>query len=209
MTYQVHQRLLAQKSPYFAALSNFREGKEHCVVLSNIEHVAFDRLLQWLYEGHFGLNLDVENDDNHEVNEVYLSTMIGVWAAADRLMMSMCKNKAMDILREILQVTFVRAQHLQAVNSLGYAMDSKLAQYLLDQIAYDCINLAPNHTDYTVEPTDPDTAKELTTRIIAMAQRWCRSKLNKDKAPKELALPKGCRYQEHVEGEECYLPKEI
>lgn len=198
--YHAHRNLLSQKSPYFAALSNFREGEESHVTLSNIQYTAFDRVLYWLYKGDFGRDLDPDSQS--------VEIVIGIWAAADRLMINKCKNMAMDILRNMLQVSLVQSWHLRYVSDLGYSKDSILARVLLEQISYDCARLDWDYRHaFSDEHAHPEMVSALLKTIISTAKKWRRSKLEDGPKPRDPACLVGCRYHEHVEGDICHLTK--
>lgn len=48
-TFTIHEAVLVAKSPYFAALRNFKEGKERAVDLDDLSPKTFDHIAEWLY----------------------------------------------------------------------------------------------------------------------------------------------------------------
>lgn len=198
-TFHVHQRLFAAKSPYFAALPNFKEGEDNHVTLSNVCHKVFTILLHWLYEGRFRSSISPA--------DVTLVTWVGVWAAADRLMMNRCKNMAVDQMRQKLRVEGVGPEPLQLVCDLGYSLDSTLGRLFLEQIARDCTVYRDrdDSTRFEVEPTDPEVALALTKSIIRAARAWSQGAIRKGEGPEDPASLIGCHYHEHHEGEVCHL----
>lgn len=136
--------------------------------------------------------------------------MIGAWAAADRLMMSKCKNMAMDKIRKLLRTGHVRDWQLEHISNLGYPLDSTLAQLLMDKIAYDCTTDQLEEGDsvnFEVAPHDLEMALALSKRINNTARAWSRSKLKGGQVPEDPASFTGCRYHDHTVGEVCHLTK--
>lgn len=119
-TYEVHKNLLSQRSPYFAALPNFKEGEENLVTLNDINHDAFAKIVYWMCKDEFDLVLTDR------------TTLIHTWAVADRLMMVKCKNVAMDDIRRKFSCAFTFPDYLEFFYSLGYLEDSPLARFITD-----------------------------------------------------------------------------
>lgn len=146
------------------------------------------------------------------LRDVELVTWVGVWAAADRLMINKCKNMAVDQMRQRLREEGVGAESLQLVCDLGYSLDSTLARLFLEQIARDCTVYRGREYDnsqFEVEPTDPDVALALTKSIIRAAKAWSVSANGRGGGPEDPASLIGCHYHEYLEGEMCYLEERL
>lgn len=199
--YHVHKHLLAQNSPYFAAITNFKEGTENHAVLEDMGSTAFQHILNWFYRG----CLDSKVSQSRYA-------LMETWAAADRLMMSKCKNVVMDKLRDYCKRRHSYVRHLEVVCRLGYSKENVLVRYVMDQVSWDCTHhrtYAPDDLNAQIFERLPD---EMTfafmARIVEEAQYLVGPVSRRRETFDDPANRKGCHYHEHVEGEECYLAAE-
>ena len=191
----IHRALLQKKSPYFAALPNFKEGKDNHLVLKDINGEAFQHIVQWLYTGQFSHNLT--NHGNHG------TPIILTYAAADRLMMLKCKNMAIDKLRVRFRTHYAEIRNLVAVNQLGYPPSANIVTCIMDQFVYD--NIERQKTDISGEKKedffklDREYGFELACKLTSAARTMKKHKLV------DPATCTGCKYHEHAEGEVYHL----
>lgn len=199
--YEIHKHLLAQNSPYFAAVPNFKEGAENHVVLEDMDPTAFQHILHWFYRGCL---------DPKVLQSRY--TLMATWAAADRLMMSKCKNVVMDKLRVACSCPPSDVSLLVFVCRLGYSKDNTLLHYLTDQVAWDCTHYNTYTEEYLSAQVFEELPIELTValmaRIMGETQYLISGRSRLAGRVDEPATRKGCHYHDHVEGEECYLSAE-
>jgi len=197
----VHKALLQVKSPYFAALPNFKEGENNHVVLKEMDSRAFKHIVHWLYTDRFSPSFQDSK-----------FTIIRAYAAADHLMIPKCKNMVLDSLR--VKYTTIRADvcDLAEVKKLGYGASSTIATCVTDQIVYE----ATTEMDWRMENLAPaffedggDHASELVKKLVTTSRRYSLKENGKSLLKKQgysdPALAKGCVYHDHAEGENCHL----
>lgn len=159
---------------------------------------AFKSLVHWFYR-------DVLDPQAGRSPKILVET----WIAADRLMMSRCKDVAMDKLREQYHSQHSEATILEVIEPLAYSTQSPLLRYLTDQVAFDCINKDDMEiTDLTGADWPPliqgSVAFLLTTKIIAIGQKWRNSRKNGHAMPMDPSRSELCLYHDHIQGEDCY-----
>lgn len=203
-TYNVHARLLRSKSPYFAALTEFKEGSEKQVILKDLNHDAFNQILHWLYRGSF---------PDHELCKHSATIMIETWIAADRLLMGKCKNMAMDALRELYYdgVICVEIDDLATLDETGFSTDSTLVKYLIHQFAFGYVVYThywegKSYTDqrHGFYRLRPEMAWEIFTTVAKMGHDLFEDS-GGPATKRDPADLEGCCYHDHVEDERCYL----
>ncbi|MBA7496461.1 hypothetical protein ES702_07069 [subsurface metagenome] len=163
-------------------------------MLEDMSPDAFRNLVHWFYRDYLDPNTYHDRD-----------TLVETWIAADRLLMTVCKNRVMDKLREVCQIVGVNAKIIKVAEPLGYSAESSLLMYLTDQLAFDCVEL--DHEDLTdgdVSQWTPQTHLLVTTKITALARRWRRSQTSNQPAPTDPLGSELCYYHDHIESEDCY-----
>lgn len=197
--YYVHKHILQKRSPYFAASTRFREGEENHVIFDNMNHHAFRQVLHWMYTGNF------------QAGPLYnMRNFMRTWVVADRLMMSQCKNMAMDELRLISEENVQSVRVLCELEELGHGPDSTITRYLLDQIAWDAV-FDEEWADtpakiFATHWTNSEIHAQLLWRVLTIAREFEQAKRGLIPMPTDPAFLEGCRYHDHVKGEEpCHL----
>ncbi|KAK5953170.1 hypothetical protein OHC33_005738 [Knufia fluminis] len=199
----IHRSLLFDKSPYFAALPNFKEGKENHVELQDIDFEAFACIVQWLYAGAIDTSI-AKNPDNWLL-------ILRTYAAADRLMIFKCKNQMMDICRELHRGVCGQIHMLRTLDEMGYSSDTLITSYIIDQISYDAVDdpawaIEEEKGEDQFLMRGGEVAYALTARIIQRSrERIAYLGGPSDKDVRDPASLKGCVYHEHAIGEKCYL----
>lgn len=197
--YLIHKNLLCQRSPYFAALKNFREGETNHIVLDDMNHNAFRKIITYVYKRDLRYK---PSDDTY--------TLIKTWAAAHRLLMNACNNVMMDLIRRFLKQsgTGANISGVHFIYDLGYSTDSILIQYFMDQVAVHCITNYGSRLDvFAADGLDIGGGELLCAfvkRLVATSQKWCRSMrmgLSETHSPSAFS---GCKYHDHTEGKWCY-----
>lgn len=200
-TYNIHKNLLLLASPFFGALSNFKEGSENQVVLEDVSELAFRHIQHWLYNGCLDPGL---SDDVH--------TLIKIWVTGDRLLMTTCKNKIIDDLRDRYRLTSATMEHLKLAASYGYGPDRALVNYLMDQLVWDQLHDWVAHKEDFAEKYYRELSADVLAALFKkkdVLARWSRRQLGNDVSAvlKNPSSEQPCLYHEHCEGEECYLKK--
>lgn len=205
-TFYVHKNLLLRASPFFAALSNFKEGDENHIVLNDVDLLAFHHIQNWFYEGRLDPKL---KQSRH--------TLIKVWVAADRLLMTTCKNKVMDTLRALhgtntpaMREYSAFMTDLNLACSYGHGPDRALVRYIMEQMLWDQLHDGVQHKDDFKKSQYEKLSLEV---IVAMFKK-------KDDLTRSIRwqLENGfqilvgdptkanpCIYHEHGEDERCHL----
>ncbi|KAK5953168.1 hypothetical protein OHC33_005736 [Knufia fluminis] len=122
-TFTIHNAVLVAKSPYFAALRNFKEGKERAVDLDDLSPKTFDHIAEWLY-----------SDSIPEYGKT-LHDYLQMYKAADRFMIEKCKNMVLDGLRELYRDRDMVIEDLLEFEALQLPADSMLMGYAMEQFA--------------------------------------------------------------------------
>ena len=197
----IHKAVLEKKSPYFAALSSFKEGEENHVVLQETDETAFKHVVHWLYTDRFSLNFGDSE-----------TTMMKTYALVDRLMMPRCMNMVIDNLRAKYTHTQARISDLATVKHLGYSASSNIAKCVIDQIVYEAITniqWSIAEEDEAIFLEGGDLALEFTRKLVEKSRLYSLTGDGKSVWGREdhmdPATAKGCIYHEHAEGEKCYL----
>lgn len=199
--HHIHKIILEKRSPYFTALPNFKEGKENHVVLKEVDNVAFEHIVHWLYTDRFSSSFQ---------NNVPI--MIRAYAVADRFMMPRCKNMIIDSLKAKFTRWRGQISHLVVVKDLGYSASTIIAACVIDQVVYDALT----SKGWSVEQQDEafflegsDLALLLMRRLVEKSRLYTFKAdgqgIWKNKGHPDPASEKGCIYHEHAEGEKCYL----
>lgn len=200
--HHTHKHILQKRSPYFAALTGFREGEENRITLSKINHRAFRQVLHWMYTRTFqpGLLFTAHN-------------MIRTWIVADRLMMSLCKNMVLDEIRSLSKEELSSIVGLRELDELGYGPESTIVRYLLDQIAWDAIfdeegaNIPTKVSK--ILWVNNEILQQLLRKVILTARELEKSEKEHETEFADPASLEGCQYHDHAEDEgTCYLAKE-
>lgn len=198
----VHRTLLEKKSPYFAALPRFKEGRDNHVTLKEVDNDAFEHIIHWSYTDRFSPSF-----------QDYTSTIIETYAAADHLMMPKCKNMVLDNLRSKYSRKPADIGHLGLVRMLGYGASTAIAIYVTDQIVYEAITndgwffgKGDHHAFFEV---GREHALELMKKLVEKSRLYSLKadgkSLWRNKGHPDPAFAKGCVHHEHAEGEKCYL----
>ncbi|KAK5074457.1 Structural maintenance of chromosomes protein 1 [Exophiala xenobiotica] len=197
----VHRTLLEKKSPYFAALAPFKEGRDNHVMLKEVDNDAFEHIVHWLYTDRFSPSF-----------QDWQYTIIKTYAAADHLMMPRCKNMVLDNLRS--KYTRIQADigDLGLIKRLGYGASIAIAIYVTDQIVYEAIT---NHTwffreeDHAFVEDGGEHVLGLMKKLMEKSRLYSLKADGKsrwtNKGHSDPARTKGCIHHEHAEGEKCYL----
>lgn len=195
--YQIHKPLIVSKSPYFAALKNFEEGQHNHVTVRGINHNAFRQILSWVYSGNFR---------KKEIDDV--EVLLKTWVAADRFMMEMCKNMAMDALREHFEPNIMTMSTVILVKGFGYSEESRLVEFVMDQYVWDCID--QNHNDHDLadwpavfNKLGRHTSDELMRKLLVQSRGWRRFAEGDGEQPIPPASLGGCRYHDHTVSNDC------
>ena len=200
----VHKYLLEKKSPFFAALPKFKEGKDNHCIIRDTAVLSFEHIVHWLYTDRFA--------DDFQNNA---PTMIQTYAAADRFMMPKCMNNVMDQLRVKYIKTQARLDDLRFVKILGYPASSNIAQCVVDQIVYEAITTPTWNVSQLEENFFDDGSEhalQLTRKLIEKSRLYSfidGGGVWTDQGHDDPALATGCIYHEHRDGEKCYVKDDV
>jgi hypothetical protein len=189
-TYSLHKNLLCERSLYFKKCleTGMLEANHNKIVLQDVNFEAFEIVIYWLYKG----NLDKVSDKD----------LPSYWAynLADRLCMEPLKNKLVDRLVLIWRNhNITSAEFRTAMEDLH--VESKLAAFLIDRLAYDYANGQTNGFE-ELHDLEHDT-------LIAVMDAWAvasKAKANLRSEEWDTMDPAKnviCIYHEHIDTLKC------
>jgi len=178
-----------------------KEGGENRLVLRDINNTAFQHVVHWLYTGRFSPTI-------YDSPSIIIKT----YAVADRLMMTRCKNMAMDSLRNKFSHSRADISHLVTTRDLGYSASHIIASYIIEQTTFEAIANPSRHLEGFTEELfleGSDLAAEFVRKLVEKARpsmpKYDSGVVIHNKIHNDPALQLGCVYHEHAEGEKCYL----
>lgn len=119
---------LVEKSPYFSALSNFREGKELKIEIRDIDHEGFRHILKW--------HDDLSKQSQISSRLSLVKQFIHAYLVADRLMLYCYQDKAIRKLKTSNLCKKITTSDLTYAADLGISVESTLMRYLLERVGW-------------------------------------------------------------------------
>lgn len=128
---------LAKKSPYFAAMRNFREGKEKIIEIADIDHEGFKCILRWHED---------RADKSYPVSQLKPARqLIRAYIVADRLMFDCYQEKVVRKMRKSRSCRSITTADLIYARDVGLPIESPLMSSLLDTVGWQwCYNEVGN-----------------------------------------------------------------
>ncbi|KAK5953169.1 hypothetical protein OHC33_005737 [Knufia fluminis] len=208
----LHKTLLRYRSPYFAALDNFKEGAYNAVELEDMDVEAFRYVLHWMYTDNLPSEQCVDTDD----------LLAKAYVVADRLLMRKCKNMIMDSIRESFKHVAGSkslATGFEAVESLGYPASSQLARFFIHEIQHEFVKgTGADREEWILKMVENVRGDPISSMFCEVALSILCAQTTTNRKSDSVQLPYddvgtypsgrgGCIYHDHEEGEECYLTK--
>ena len=190
-TFHLHSDLLCKKTSYFRGClqGQFSESVTREVVMLETNPNAFQYFVKWLYTG------DLAPFTESTTYDKDFHRMIDVYALGDELVCDGLKNRAVDMVQEICE-----RQHLDAEQMLYAAQsirqDSKLMQYLVEQLACDMTSIGYQKFIEDKEWTEFITMDGRTsTGLLCKLKEWQTGETKtEDNDP---SRKEDCRWHEH------------
>lgn len=130
--FRVHRDLLCDESPFFKAAfaKEFKEASEGILDLPEDDVDTFDRFIQWMYSGEYGLSGGFET--HAEADERY-NQLARLYILADKLQVPRLKN---DVVNKFFEVK-VKARCVPRCSTVSYIFKNSLNSSLLRKLMVD------------------------------------------------------------------------